>query len=91
MPTWKTKKLKSLADTLLSIDTQKNMLAFLRDIATHEELDALSSRWNVVQMVHEGIPYREISAKTGLSTATVTRVAHWLHHGEGGYAALLEK
>ena len=24
------------------------------------------------------------------STTTVTRVAHWLHHGEGGYRAALD-
>ena len=34
--------------------------------------------------------YQEISRRTGASTATVTRVAQWLHHGEGGYAAVLE-
>ena len=38
----------------------------------------------------EKIPYREI-AKTGASTATITRVAHWLHHGMGGYKLILER
>jgi uncharacterized protein YerC len=28
---------------------------------------------------------------TGASTATVTRVAQWLHHGEGGYQAALKR
>jgi len=90
MPTWKTKKLKSLADTLLSIHTQKDMLAFLRDIATLEELDALTTRWQAAKLILEGISYRDIAKKTGLSTATVTRVAHWVKHGEGGYTALLD-
>ena len=31
------------------------------------------------------------SATTGASTATVTRVAQWLHHGEGGYRAVLKR
>jgi uncharacterized protein YerC len=35
--------------------------------------------------------YQEISRRTGASTATVTRVAQWLHHGEGGYSAVLKK
>lgn len=26
---------------------------------------------------------------TGASTATITRVAHWLHHGYGGYGLVL--
>jgi len=42
-------------------------------------------------MVKNNIPYREISDKTGSSTATVTRVAHWLHHGMGGYDLVLDR
>ena len=85
MKTWKTPKLKKLAHALVRIQHEKDMLAFLRDVATIEELDSLSSRWQAAQLIHQGMPYRKIAAKTGLSTATVTRVAHWLHHGEGGY------
>ena len=35
--------------------------------------------------------YQEISRRTGASTATVTRVAQWLHRGEGGYRAVLKQ
>lgn len=41
-------------------------------------------------MVKNNVPYREISKKTGSSTATVTRVAYWLHHGMGGYDLVLD-
>jgi uncharacterized protein YerC len=37
------------------------------------------------------MPYHEVSKKTGASTTTVTRVAHWLRHGEGGYRLLLDR
>jgi uncharacterized protein YerC len=42
-------------------------------------------------MVSEDIPYREISERTGASTATITRIAHWLKYGEGGYRFMLER
>lgn len=90
MPSWKTPKLKKLAHAFLLINTEKDMLAFLRDVATLEELDALSSRWQAVAMIESGLPYRTIAEKTGLSTTTVTRVAHWLRHGEGGYGTALK-
>jgi len=45
----------------------------------------------VARLVDESIPYQEISRRTGASTATVTRVAHWLHYGEGGYQAVLKR
>ena len=48
-------------------------------------------RFKVVKMVNEGVPYRDISKKVGSSTATITRIAHWLHHGKGGYKLALER
>jgi uncharacterized protein YerC len=35
--------------------------------------------------------YAEISRRTGASTATITRIASWLHHGEGGYQSMLDR
>ena len=65
--------------------------AFLRDLCTANELDAMGQRLQVARLVDEGVPYQEISRRTGASTATVTRVAQWLHYGEGGYRAVLKK
>ena len=65
------------------------MLNFLRDLCTLEELEELSARWEAAQLIAKKMPYREVAEKTGLSTTTVTRIAHWLHHGEGGYATAL--
>jgi TrpR-related protein YerC/YecD len=65
--------------------------AFLRDICTTNELDAMGQRLQVARLVDERVPYQEISRRTGASTATVTRVAQWLHHGEGGYRAVLKQ
>ncbi len=65
--------------------------AFLRDLCTSTELDAMGQRLQVARLVDEGLAYQEISRRTGASTATVTRVAQWLHHGEGGYRAVLAR
>lgn len=51
----------------------------------------MSERWQVAKQVNNGVPYRKIAAKTGSSTATITRVAQWLHHGEGGYRLMLHR
>jgi len=87
---WKTAKLKKLAKALLSIKEEKDMQNFLRDSCSLEELEELSSRWEVVLLLDKGVSYREIAKKTGVSTTTVTRIAHWLNHGEGGYKAVLK-
>jgi len=82
-------------DELVGAFTQlrdpETIAAFLKDICTGAELDAMGQRLQVARLVNEGITYQEISRRTGASTATVTRVAHWLHHGEGGYQAVLKK
>lgn len=91
MKEWKTPELKSLASATLSMKTEQEMLQFLRDLCTLEELRAMSGRWQAVQLIQEGVPYRKIAEKTGLSTATITRIAHWLNEGEGGYEIALER
>ena len=42
-------------------------------------------------MIDEKKPYREIAEKTGVSTATITRIAYWLRHGKGGFKLGLSK
>ncbi|MEK7623316.1 MAG: YerC/YecD family TrpR-related protein [Patescibacteria group bacterium] len=88
---WETPKLKRLVAILGNLKTEKEMLAFLRDLCTLEELAEISSRWQAVELLDKNLPYREIADQTGLSTTTVTRVAHWLYHGEGGYRVALSK
>ena len=39
----------------------------------------------------EGEHYAAISRETGASTATITRIASWYRHGEGGYRRALER
>jgi TrpR-related protein YerC/YecD len=51
----------------------------------------MGQRLQVARLVNDGVSYQEISRRTGASTATVTRVAQWLHYGEGGYAAVLKR
>ena len=67
------------------------MLNFLRDLCTLEELEELSSRWEVVLLLQQKKSYREIAKKTGVSTTTITRIAHWLKYGEGGYRAVISR
>ena len=88
---WKTLKLKKLANVLVSVKDESDMLNFLRDLCTAEELVELADRWEVAKLIVQGMSYRDIAEKTGVSTTTITRVAHWIKHGEGGYAKMLEK
>ena len=87
---WRTPAVEHLANALVQIDDQEQMLAFLRDVCSFNELATLAQRLEVARMVDAGISYAEIARQLGASTATVTRVAQWLRHGEGGYRAVLD-
>ncbi|MFA5843053.1 MAG: YerC/YecD family TrpR-related protein [Candidatus Gracilibacteria bacterium] len=88
---WKNSQTTDLFKGVLKLRTAGECEKFFRDLCTLKELEAMAERWQVVKMVDKEIPYREVSEKTGASTATITRVAHWLHHGEGGYRMVLNR
>ena len=85
------KQADELFEAVLSLTSVKECRAFFRDLCTLSEIKAMTERFSVAKMVRSNIPYREISAKTGSSTTTITRVAHWLHHGMGGYDLVLDR
>ncbi|MEI6689447.1 MAG: YerC/YecD family TrpR-related protein [Thermoleophilia bacterium] len=87
---WRTPAVEQLADVLVTIDEREAMLAFLRDVCSHNELSTLAQRLEVARLVDQGVPYAEVARQLSASTATVTRVAQWLRHGEGGYRAVLD-
>jgi TrpR-related protein YerC/YecD len=83
---------RALFAAVRALKTEAECESFFADLCTPAELDALSGRWKVARLLDRGIPYREISEKTGISTATVTRVARCLTYGtDGGYRRLLDR
>ena len=83
--------MSELFEAILSLETRTEVEHFLRDLCTLAELEAMAQRWAVAKQVDRGIPYARIAERTGASTTTVTRVAHWLRHGEGGYRLALDR
>ena len=83
--------LEALVDALLTLRTPDEMSRFVRDLCTLPELEALAHRWQTALLLEQGVPYVEIAERVPTSTATVTRVAHWLRHGTGGYRIALER
>ena len=88
---WKNDDTQQLVDAILSLKDRAEAERFLRDLLTLNELRDLTLRWTVARLLDQGLHYAEISQRTGASTATITRIASWLNHGEGGYRAMLEK
>ena len=83
--------LDDLAAALARMTTAAQVRAFLEDLCTPAELEAMSDRWKVVPLVADGVPYREIHDRTLVSVTTIGRVARTLERGAGGYAAALKR
>ena len=88
---WRTPDAEALLDAILTLRDRDEAERFFRDLCTLNELRDMAQRWAVVRLLDEGKHYAEISQETGASTATITRIASWLHHGEGGYRLLLDR
>jgi TrpR-related protein YerC/YecD len=84
-------ELAPLYDALLALKTRAEAAAFMRDLCTLAELDALAERYAAARLLTKDLSYRDVADKTGASTTTVTRVAYWLHHGQGGYRTVIER
>jgi TrpR-related protein YerC/YecD len=79
--------LDSLCRALLALRTLPELRAFMRDLCTPAELEALTDRWRVVPYLLDGVAYREIHDRTAVSVTTIGRVARFLSQGNGGYRA----
>ena len=88
---WRTPDVEALFNAILTLDNTEETERFFRDLCTLNELRDMAQRWAVVRKLDSGMHYAEISRETGASTATITRIASWLNHGEGGYRAMLDK
>ena len=82
----------ALCEALTCLKTPAEARAFLIDLCTPQEITALAERWEIARLLDKGgLSYRDISAKTGASTTTVSRVARFLNGDYGGYKAMLER
>lgn len=74
-----------LASALLTLRSVEEVQAFLEDLCTPAELEAMTDRWRVVPLLQDNVPYREIHERTQVSVTTIGRVARTLERGAGGY------
>jgi TrpR-related protein YerC/YecD len=88
---WPAGDYAELFEAIASMKTAEETSHLLRDLCTLSELDAMAHRWQVAQLLDEGLPYVEVAKRAHASTTTVTRVAQWLRRGEGGYTLALRR
>jgi len=81
----------ALFEAIISLETAAECRSFFKDLCTPAELQALVDRWQVVEYLQKGLPYRKIHDLTGVSVTTIGRVARFLTDGFGGYQTAIER
>ena len=76
---------------MLALRTSEECYDFFEDLCTVSELQAMTQRFHVARLLSEGKTYQEISAETGASTATISRINKCLEYGSDGYKKALER
>lgn len=78
-------------EAILTLETKEECYQFFDDVATMNEIQALSQRLQVAKMLQEGHTYNEIEEKTKAATTTISRVRRCLDYGSGGYNEVLKR
>ncbi|MBP3918896.1 MAG: hypothetical protein J6I50_06970 [Clostridia bacterium] len=87
----KDEKLDLLFQSILSLASIDECYNFFEDLCTVPELQEMSRRLYAAKLLSENCIYNEIAEKTGLSTATISRVNRCLKYGADGYATILAR
>ena len=82
---------KQFYRAVLSLKDEEDCDLFFRDICTIKEMQELPQRLEVARLLKEGRNYQEITEKTTVSSATISRVSRCLLYGDGGYRRVLER
>lgn len=91
MKSQQTKHTQELITILAKIGASDKKLLekFIIDLLTPAEYREISLRWQIVKMLHKGIPQRQIAETLGVSVATVSRGSRELLDLKGGFSQIL--
>ena len=81
----------ALYKALLTLKTPEECYAFFEDLCTVSEQMAMEQRFDVALLLDKGAIYSDVLEKTGVSSATVSRVKRCLNYGAGGYRNVLDR
>jgi TrpR family trp operon transcriptional repressor len=84
-------RIEEIALVLANSDDPDQIAEFLRSILTDYEVKEVSSRWELVKLLNEGMSQRKISEKLGLSLCKITRGSKELKKNPSSFKQMIEK
>ena len=86
-----TEQTDQLFRAILALQDIDECYRYFEDLCTVKEVLTFAQRLEVARMLSDGQSYQQTIAKTGASSATISRVKRCLDYGDGGYAVILER
>ena len=86
-----TVEVDALFDAILALENREECYQFFEDALSVKEILDIAQRLKAAKMLKCGKSYTEVSAATGMSTATISRVSKALDRGAGGYTLIIDR
>lgn len=83
--------LLEFCEAMLSLKSLKEVVSFLKDIFTKQEIEMISKRLKIARLLLEGKTYEEIRKDLKVSNGTISRVNVWLKISGEGYRMVVER
>ncbi|MBR3195980.1 MAG: hypothetical protein IKF50_04705 [Clostridia bacterium] len=84
-------EVKNLCKAFLALQSEEECVLFLQDLMTIREIQDMTQRLSVAQLLREGLGYSQIMERVSVSSATISRVNRCLSYGDGGYETVLSR
>lgn len=82
---------EDLYKAIMQLRTLEECKRFFDDLCSISELRAMEQRFQVAELLHQGMIYNDILEKTGASSATISRVNRSLRYGNDGYGVIFQR
>lgn len=80
-----------LYKAIAALGSVKECADLFEDLCTIKEIQDMAQRLETAILLNKGENYQSISAKVGVSSATISRVNRCLNYGTGGYKSVIAK
>lgn len=80
-----------LYKAILTLRDADESYRFFADLCADVELGSMEQRFEVARLLRSGLSYNDILARTGASSATISRVNRCLSSGTGAYEMVFSR
>lgn len=78
-----------LFEAIMTLESADDCYRFFEDLCTVKEISEMAKRLCAAKLLAGSAVYTEVNEKTGLSTATISRINRCLKYGSDGYRDVL--